>query len=207
MDIITLTEYKTFKGISADTKNDAKISFLITSVSNLIETYIHADFTAQQSITETIQVDYTSNVIYLKHYPITFINSVVETNLQTTYDATVHVPLTGVIDYIPNIDDGSITRIVSNTGTFSRNGWPVSPGYVTVTYTTAPTYTSSSMPADLKMACIYLIDFYKDDEYRQSRSIQGTSLVNTMAQGTDFPKHIQVILDRYRYGERGFSRP
>ena len=206
MDIITIQEYKDVKGISADTKNDAKISFLIASVSSLIKTYIHADFTGGESLTEIIHIDYTSDIIYLEKYPIASIDTVTETALQYTYDSTVHVPLTGAVDYIENLKNGSLVRLVSPGG-FPRRGWPMSPGYVTVEYTTAPTFSSSTMPPDLKLAAIYLVDYYKDDEYRQSRSVQGTSIVNTLAQGTDFPKHIQVILDRYRYGERGFSRP
>lgn len=194
MDIITLQEYKDFYRITKS-EEDAKISLLISSVSALIQAYLGLDFEGGKTVTETISVDYDTDVIYLDNYPIASITAITELDRYTT-DSTVHVPLQYASDYVLNGPDGAIIR-KHRPGGFAR--WPIGPGSVVVSYVTEPTWgMNEDPPADLKLACIELVNYYKNEEYKQSRSIQGTSIVNTPSQGTDFPKHIQVILDRYK---------
>ena len=197
MDIITLEEYKAFNALSGNTKDDAKIVLLISSVSSLIQAYLGLDFTGGKSVTEVLSLDYDTNTIYLENYPISGPVTVSETD-RYTWDSSVHVPLAYSSDFFVDEEEGVLTRVYTPGGFAS---WPVSPGVVTVTYTTAPKWPgtgASAVPADLKLAAIELVNYYRNDEFRQSKSVQGSSLVNTLAEGTDFPKHIQVILDRYK---------
>ena len=194
MDLITLEEYKEYNGIKK-TEDDAKYSLLIDSVSALIKAYLGINAPeGGYTHTETHSIDYDTDTIWLDNYPVSSITSVSEIGRITT-DSTVHVPLTGNSDYILNVGNGTLIRVYHPGGFAS---WPVSPGAVTVTYVTAPKWGSSGVPADLKLATIQLVNYYKNEEFRQAKTIQGSSIVNTLAQGEDFPKHIQVILDRYK---------
>ena len=156
MNLITLDEYKVAKQLSADTKNDVRIGFLIESVSNLIKAYIKANISSEETITETILLDYDTDKIFLDKYPISSVESITETSPRYTTDSTIHVPLTGALDYSVDLVNGIITRIVSEGG-FAT--WPVNPGNVIVEYTNGSAWTSDSVPADLKLAAIivYLI--------------------------------------------------
>jgi hypothetical protein len=195
MDLITLEEYKSFNALSANPKEDVKYSLLISSVSALIQAYLGIDSAeGGKSVTEVISLDYDTNVIYLENYPVESITSITESD-RYTYDSTVHVPLVYHSDYILNSAMGTLTRVYRPGGFAS---WPIGPGVITVTYLTAAKWEGLEVPMDLKLATIELVNYYKNEEFRQSKTMQGSSIVNTIAQGTDFPKHIQVILDRYK---------
>jgi hypothetical protein len=197
MELVTLEEYKAFVGATANPKDDARISLLIASVSSLIQAYLGLDFTGGKSVTEVISLDYNTDKIFLKNYPVSAPVTVTETD-RYTWDSSIHVPLAYAGDYVLDAENGMLTRIATPGG-FAN--WPISPGVITVTYTTASKwggFGAPTVPADLKLAAIELINYYKNDEFRQNKTTQGTSLENTLAQGTDFPKHIQVILDRYK---------
>lgn len=197
MDLITLKEYKDYYSMSDNPKEDSKISLLINSVSGLIQAYIGMDFEGGKMITETLSIDYDTNIIYLEHYPVSSIVSVSESD-RYTLDSTIHVPLVYASDYILNQADGTLIRQYTPGG-FAN--WPLSPGVITVSYITgtrAGTGTSDGVPADLKLACIELVSYYKNEEFKQSKTISGTSVVNTTTKGEDFPQYIQVILDKYR---------
>ena len=194
MDLVTLEEYKEYNGIKKPDE-DAKNSLLIDSVSALIKAYLGINNPeGGNSYTETHTVEYDTDTIFLDRYPVDTITSVSELD-RYTVDSTVHVPLAYSSDYSVNKELGTITRLLSPSG-LAR--WPIGPGAVTITYTTAPKWAGGIVPADLKLAAIQLVNYYKNEEFRQSKTIQGSSIVNTLAQGEDFPKHIQVILDRYR---------
>lgn len=195
MDLVTLQEYKDYNALSANPSEDLKMSLLISSVSALIQTYLGMDFEGGKNVTEVITLDYDTNVIYLENYPVTSITALTESD-RYTYDSTVHVPLVYASDYILNSEEGTLIRQYK-VGGFAN--WPISPGVITVSYTTGSRGGfNNDVPAELKLATILLVNYYRLDEFRQSKAIQGSSLVNTLAQGEDFPKHIQVILDRYK---------
>jgi len=194
MDIITLQEYKTYNGITKPT-DDPKVSMLISFVSSLIKAYIGRDFSTEETVTEVISLDYDTNQIFLEKYPVREILSITETD-RYTWDSTVHVPLLKDVHFDVNMKEGIITRSWT-PGSFAN--WPINPGVVRVEYITGTNDLFASVfPEDLKLAAIELVNYYKNDEFRQSKALQGASIVNSVPQGTDFPQHIQVILDRYR---------
>jgi hypothetical protein len=205
MDLITLQEYKSFNSMSANDKEDPKIRMLITSISALIKAYLNGKGTNlpgqdAETITEYISVDYDTNRIYLEKYPVGQIISITEPD-RYTVDSTVHVPLSYGADYMVDYANGILFR-QRTIGGFAN--WPLSPSVVTVKYTTGAQadpgtglFPEVEIPSDIKLAAIYLVNYYRSEEYRQSKTIGGTTEVNTLAKGTDFPLHIQVLLDRY----------
>lgn len=202
MNLITLEEYKMYQNLGPNPADDIKDSFLINSVSALIQTYIGKNIsTGGKFYTEIISLDYETNMIFLKHYPVQDV-SIISESARYTWDSTVHVPLVYESDFTIDNEEGIIFRSY-RVGGFAS--WPISPGTVTISYTTGASEDDwdgiDSVPFDLKLACINLVNYYKDEEYRQSKSAGGSSITNTLAQGTDFPQHIQVILDRYKDDE------
>jgi hypothetical protein len=195
MNIITLEDYKNFYGTSLEnTKEDGRINLLIEYVSSLIQAYLGLDFEGGKAIHEVISLDYQTNKIYLEHYPVVGDVIVSETD-RYTLDSSVHVPLYYASDYFVDAAQGVLTRTY-RPGGFAN--WPISPGVITVDYTTASNWELDAIPGDLKLATIQLVNYYKNEEFKQTKTAQGSSIVNTMAKGTDFPLHIQVILDRYK---------
>jgi Phage gp6-like head-tail connector protein len=188
-DIITLEEYKQYQGLTK-MDQDAKLSLVIASASNIIKTYIGDIFTPTTSpIVEYISVDYDTNRIYPRYYPINSIISVEESDRYTT-DSTVHVPLqTGTQFYL---DDDSIVRVPGSLG-FAN--WPISPGTVKVTYTGG--YSLLSTPADLKLACIELVNYYVNKDFVPSRTLQGATIINPTGGTAELPAHVRTILDGY----------
>ena len=195
MELVTLEEYKSYNALSDNPKEDEKISLLISSVSSLIQAYLKLDFIGGRNVTEVQSLDYDTNTIFLDNYPVVGPVIVTESN-RYTYDSSIHVPLLYASDYILDARLGTLTRIYT-LGGFPN--WPIAPAIVTINYSTAPYFGAGidTIPADLKLATIELVKYYMKEEYRQSKTVQGTSIVNTLSNGTDFPQHIQVLLDRY----------
>ena len=189
-DIITLDEYKQFQGLSK-TDSDAKLSLIISSASSIIKAYLGNIFAPNANpIVEYISVDYDTNRIYPKYYPINSIVSVEESDRYTT-DSTVHVPLqTGTQFYL---DDDSIVRVPGSLG-FAN--WPISPSTVKLTYTAG--YNLTTAPADLQLATIQLVNYYVNTEYVPSRSLQGATIINPSAGVAELPAHVRTILDTYK---------
>ena len=198
MNFVTVQEYKDYFNMGANPAEDTRIQLLIDSVSSLVQAYLKIDAAGGQNITETISVDYDTDKIFLSNYPINALSLVVSETGRITTDSTIHVPLTGSVDYTADATQGILYRNYTPGGFAS---WPISPiGYVTASYTTVPKWSGgmSGIPADLKLAVIQLVHYYFKEDYRQSKSIQGSSVVNNLASfDSDFPKHIQVLLDRY----------
>ena len=195
MDLITLEEYKSYNALSDNPKEDERISLLISSVSSLIQAYLKLDFVGGRTITEVQFLDYDTNIIFLENYPVVGPVTVTESDRYTN-DSSVHVSLVSNIDYVLNASEGTLLRTYT-LGGFAN--WPLSPGIVTINYSTASRFgiDLEDLPNDLKLATIELVKYYMKEEYRQSKTVQGTSIVNTLSEGKDFPQHIQVILDRY----------
>lgn len=188
-DIITLEEYKSFEGLS-QTKEDPKLIFLVSAASSLIKAYIGDIFApAVSPIVEYISVDYDTDRIYPRYYPINSIISVEESD-RYTLDSTVHVPLQVGTQYY--LDNDSLVRV---PGTGFAN-WPISPGTVKLTYTGG--YSFATTPMELKLACIQLVNFYKNNEHVPSRSMQGATIINPAAGVAELPAHVRAILDTYK---------
>jgi hypothetical protein len=195
-NLITLEEYKAFAG-KTKTDDDAKLNVIIPAVSSLIQAYIGnagpVDPTA--TIVENIYLDYATDKIFTKYYPIRELISVTETDRYST-DSSVHIPLTQGADYY--LIDDTIIRYPTGPSGFSY--WPSSPGIVTVTYKAGSLDDNGDplpTPSDVKLAAIELTTYYLSKEFIQNRSIMGTSLATYVDKG-GMPPHIARLLDNYK---------
>lgn len=188
-DLITLQEYKDYMGLRKPDE-DTKLTFLIASVSSLIKAYLGYSLVDNYDtpITEYASFEYDTNIYYPKLWPIRDIIEITEQSRYTT-DSTVHVPLTAESDYYLSGD--SIVRI-PNYGGFGT--WPRGPNTVKVIYRAGYEDT----PAELKLAAIELINYYSQEQFRQSKTIMGSTVINTLSKSDDWPSHIKLLLDNYK---------
>lgn len=191
-DLITLEEYKAAAGISSTT-NDARMSSLITSVSQLVKTYCGHSIVDHyvNPKCETVNIDSTrTKSIQLNEGPVRSIITVeVRNNTSEAYRI-----LTDSEFYI----DPDIDSLYYLSGGYSAF-WPTGLGAVKVTYTAG----YDQVPADLRLAVIDLVDYYYKDEHKQRYTLSGATVDN---QGTSsqyrnvgFPDHIKRVLDLYKY--------
>lgn len=188
-DLITLQEYKDYMGMRKPDE-DQKITFLISSVSSLIKAYLNYSLVDNYdtAITEYASFDYDTNVYYPKLWPIRDIQEITELS-RYTYDSTVHVPLTAEADYYLSGD--SIVR-VPGAGGFGT--WPQGPNSVKIVYRAG----YEEAPNDIKLAAIELVSYYKEEQYRQSKTIMGSTVINTLTKADEWPSHIRLLLENYR---------
>lgn len=189
-DLITVDEYKTYNNLSANPAQDGKIATTISAVSALIQAYIGRTLIDNYDdyITETFSVEYDTSILYPSHWPIRDIQSI-EVIDPYYYDSTVHFPIESA-SYV--LSDDTIVK-VSNTSSPFLN-WPIGPQSVVVTYRAGYAET----PQDIKLAAIELVRFYLEKEYQVVRTMGQSSISNLTYGSASFPKHIQIILDRYK---------
>ncbi len=190
-DIITLAEYKSFNKLVKDDLDD-KYTFLISAVSEIIRAYLDGSvFAPSGQITEYISVDYDTDRIFPKYWPIRNIVSIEEPD-RYTWDSTVHVPLQVGTEYY--LDGDSIVRVPEN----GFANWPISPATVKLVYEAGYDTDAGGSPADVKLAAIELVNYYVNKEHIPNRSIQGTTIINAGSTVADLPAHVRAILDQYK---------
>ena len=187
-DLITLEDYKAYKGIGKNDKDD-KINLIISAVSALIKTYVGHGIIDNwnEPLTEEITLPYDSQVIYLSAYPVRNITSVTEAigGYVGGLDSTIHYPVIFNSGFSFDPGAGTIRRIGGN---WARR--------ITVSYTAG----YEEAPAEIKLAAIELVSYYLNEEWKPTRTTQGTSMVGPAPDIGGMPKHIQVILDKYKVG-------
>jgi Flp pilus assembly protein TadG len=191
-DLITLSNYKIAEGIQS-TKDDSKIESIIARVSQLVRTYCGNGITTYHTSakTETLSVNWASNIVQLTESPLVGVTSVKEReNLSDSYTTLVENT-----DYYVDYSTDSIYR-VSSSGA-ARN-WANGPGAVQVVYTAG----YENCPADLELAVIDLITYYVKDEHKARQTIAGASIQNqsssSQRNNVAFPDHIKRVLDLYK---------
>ena len=190
-DLITLQLYKEAEGLSTP-KEDAKISALVPSVSQLVKTYCGNSIVDHYSTNkiETFNISWATNISQLTESPFVSITSVQE---RTSFSAAyTTVPAT---EYYVDPDTDSVYRVNTN-GT--AKSWPTGPASVKITYKAG----YSTCPADLKLAMIDLITYYHKDEHKERKVMAGASIQNATSTSQPgnigFPDHIKRILDFYK---------
>ena len=193
-NLINLTDYKTAEGIQS-TKDDTKLELLINSVSQLVKTYCGnsiVDFYADDSRkTETLSINWASNIVQLTESPVTSVHSVQEReNLSDSYTTLV----VNEDYYVDNATD-SIYRVNSNG---RAKNWPNGPGAVKVVYNAGYAFC----PLDLRLAVFDLVTYYHKDEHKARQTIAGASIQNqgstSQRNNVAFPDHIKRVLDLYK---------
>lgn len=183
-DIITLTDYKTFKNLTKDTE-DTRLTIIISAVNNLIKAYLNRPIgSVDENIVEYVNLDYGTNVIFPENWPISEVVSITEIPYGYTYDSTVHFPLNYNTEYTVGKD-----RIYKTNG-----HWRQGPQAVRLEYKAGFEF----IPSDLRLAALELVDYYHKNEYMQSRVAGNTTITNVVTGNAELPPHVRVILDNYK---------
>ena len=188
--LVTLEEYKEQEGITSP-KEDVRLDYIITSVSQLVKTYCGnsiVDYYETEKV-EEISVDWPTSIVQLTESPLIDIISVQERdNFSAPY-----LTLSASDFYIDKITD-SIVRVNGS----SYKNWKTGPGAVKVTYNAG----YESCPEDLKLAVYDLVTYYLKDEHKERRSLAGATVQNqsstTQRNNVAFPDHIKRVLDLYK---------
>jgi hypothetical protein len=192
MSLLTLAEVKQFiEGSTTGTSTyDAQYNSLIDAVSQFANTY-----TGRQLKYNTFTSDYDGNgttEIYVKVWPFNttsvdvFINSVRSFSTGTT---TYKVPSTDILLY-------------TDVGKIILDGYYFEEGRQNVRIIYTGGYSTSTIPYELRRACLELCQFYWNREMKKDR----IGIRNESAEGgsrtyeTDMPWSVKKILDNYREG-------
>lgn len=198
--LVTLAEVKDYLTISS-TNQDAKLSNLITYVSDLVENYCSRHFTAAN-----VTYEYANgglSYIFVNRPPINNVYSLAE------YDGTQYVPLTN------GPTDGGLPNVAANANSAPGYTWVSDSGKIwkgfDLTATTKPPYFNNyprgvrveynggyaTIPSDLKM-CV--LDIIKDVNKGLDAQITRFSgeWIQKAPYSAGFPPHIRRVLDLYR---------
>jgi len=191
-DLTTLNDYKAAEGISSP-KDDARLNFLIPSVSELVKTYCANSFVDYYSTNkvESINIDWDTHIVQLTESPV---NTIVTVEERDSYGSSYNTLTTGAYEYYLDTTTDSLIRTTNG----SYKNWRRGPGAVRVTYTAG----YSTLPSDLRLAVFDLITYYLKDEHKERRSIAGASIQNqassSQRNNVAFPDHIKRVLDLYK---------
>ena len=186
-DLITLEEYKDSKNLSS-VKDDARLRTLIESVSQLVKTYCGNSIIDHYSTNkvETFNINWDTHIVQLTESPVVSVVSVETRDYVTAAYTTMDTN-----DYYVDQATDSVFRVSHN----SYKNWPLGAGSVKVTYTAGYAET----PADLKLACIDLVQYYHKEEHTVRRTLAGATVENPgTGEGRGFPDHIKRVLDMYK---------
>tara|TARA_B110000977_G_C10898597_1_gene424313 strand:+ start:82 stop:669 length:588 start_codon:yes stop_codon:yes gene_type:complete len=191
-DLITLAEYKEAQKITG-ASDDARLTTLVGSVSQLVKTYCNNTFVDHYSTNkvEYFNNNFTTTSVQLTESPVNSIVSVKE----RSGIASDYTTLSSSKDYYLDYNTDSVFRSNGSNGYIP---FPRGPGAVEVTYTAG--YVTC--PADLKLAVISLVTYYHKDEHKGRQSLAGASIQNqsssTQRDNVAFPDHIKRVLDLYK---------
>lgn len=181
-NLITKAEYKTYVGISSPDQ-DGTIDSLIPKVSQFIKNYCRTSFidNFDDPITEVQKGG--RKVIELHRYPIVSAAVSVSTDYGNTYTELVENT-----DYVLDYDTGTIEAIPASGFVKYLKGYKI-----------VYTYGYETVPADVKLAAMDLVTYYrKNDGAVHSTRTVGSSgtLVDYITKDT-LPGNIARILDLY----------
>lgn len=195
-NLVTIYEYKDSQNITG-VKDDARITSLVASVSQLIKSYCGNSFVDYYSTakTEYFNIDYDTHIVQLSESPIVSITSVHERSSQADdYVLLEKDGSNGKYDYYIDNSTDSIFRTTDE----KYKNWEKGVAAVKVIYTAG----YSDIPEDLKLAAYDLITYYYRDEYKTRRTIAGATIDNqttsTLRANVGFPDHIKRVLDMYK---------
>lgn len=186
MELLTVTQYKSYRGITGNTE-DTRLNIIVPSVSTLIRNYCGRSFLDYVSTdkVDTFSMKWSQNVIFLSEIPIISIVSVEELESE---ESSNYVTLTNNQYKVDTFLD-AIYRIENGR----REDYPEGINSVRVTYRAG----YAALPSDLKLAVTDLITYYLKEEWKPEKN-QGTFTIRNEGAEPDFPDHIKRVLDLYR---------
>lgn len=185
MAILTLAEYKAIKN-RTKTEDDVHMQLVIDTVNTMIESFIGRNPYLEENIEEFVSLDYDTDIIFTKKWPITSISSVREVPQGISLSNTLnHRPLYLDEDY--TFEDDRIYKL-------NGKNWSTGSKRVRIVYSAG----YDEIPAALKLAAVELADFYIKEEYLQSRVAGNTTVTNLVSDIAKIPAHIRMVLNTYR---------
>ena len=190
-NLIDIDTYKVSENIQS-TKEDSRITSLITSVSALVKTYCGSSIVDHYSSNkvETFNINWATNLVQLTETPLVSIVSVEERDDYSSSYTTV--PAT---EYFADTTLDVVYRVSTQGG---KKNWPGGPAAVKITYRAG----YADCPADLQLAVIDLITYYMKDEHKARQTIASASIQNNSSSSqrnnVAFPDHIKRVLDLYK---------
>lgn len=191
MELINLEEFKTYKKVSSS-DSDNTILQIITNVSEFVKTYCNRTFVDYYT-TDTVEYfDGTSrNFVLPSESPIVYITTVEKSeDGGETYEELV-----SGTDYFW---DRRLDKLTTGTNyNFVSSYYPAA-NSLKVTYKGG----YSETPADIKIACFDLVEYYKEGEYTPKRVMSGATQDNAQFRlmfTSNLPPHIKRVLDMHRF--------
>lgn len=191
MALITLSEYKTYKGISGSSE-DTVLASIVAAVNAAVENYVGRILEATTYTAETYDGP-GGNALRLNNYPIISVTTV------TCEDETLTA-----LDLDDRLDGDKGYWIKDNASgiLWNNNVWPRGRGIIEITYEAG----YETIPDDLKHACYLIADYYRNINGKsgiisESLGAYGYSLDNRIDpfnQMWSIPNFALVILNKYK---------
>lgn len=189
MSLITLDEFKTYKGIN-NTNEDSKLQSIIVSVSEFVKNYCNRTFNDYVITEKTEFLDARENAkLFLDEFPVISITSIETTTNNSDYTALVENT-----DYYI---DQSLGIIYSGDGIPLAINITYNPTNIRIIYTAG----YPDLPEDLKIAILDLVEYYREEQYTPRKSFSNNSIENLgfrETAGSKLPTHIERIVQLYR---------
>lgn len=183
-DLVTIDEYKEYAKIKSNTE-DSRITMLIATLSELIQTYCNRTFTVEEHVD---YFDARTNMVALSNFPVDEI-----TSLSISED--------GGVEYEPLIENEDFVVDKQVGYVYSRHGKNFLNRYSTPARSLRVEYLAGyeEIPKDLKLAIFDMVTYYRLDQQTPSKSLMGGTVQNAEPYvANSFPPHIRRILDLYR---------
>lgn len=179
-DLITLAEYKTYKGINSS-QHDTRISDIITKVSALIKNYCNRTFVDYASIDKVEYFRYIpeDGNLLLSEFPLISVSYV----LTSSDGGVTQTDMDEDDDYfVDTQEDMLVFPTVPSTEGFKAFEVKYKGGYTT-------------LPEDLKLCTINMVDYFRDEEFTSKKQSMNTIIEYSSAK---LPYHMKRTLDLYR---------
>lgn len=185
-DIITLEDFKTYKSIKS-TDRDEGLRIIVGAVNQFVKTYCNRTFVDHYESANSItsyQDGTASDTAYLDEFPV---KEVLEVAVSSDGGVT-YTTLTENEDYFVDKEEGLVLSYSGNPFILTRIGHKS----LKITYTGG----YQKPPKDLVLACLDLVEYYKEEAYTPKKSLGGSMVTQFITE--KLPPHVKRTLDLYR---------
>ena len=197
-DLITLEEYKEYKGIKNADK-DGRRSLLISLVSQLIQTYCGRSFVGYVNTDKVEYFDARTTDVYLQEFPVISVTHVKTSEDGGITQTTLTEDSADADGYFVDLEEGKIYTQKEGTYFLNRVGHPFRSLEVAYRAGYVDQYGDPGIPVDLKLAVLDTVVYYEDNEKNLNKTLASATMENPEPTiSSDFPPHIKRVLDLYR---------
>jgi uncharacterized phiE125 gp8 family phage protein len=199
MNLITLAEYKAYKGITNDNDDDA-ISMIIDNASKLVKTYCGRTFIDNVTVNKVEKFDARTAEVVLAEVPLLSVSLVTTSIDGGLTQVTLTEADSDATGYFVDLEEGRVLTQIEDQNFLDSVGTP----YRSLEITYLGGFTDSvgvaEVPHDLRLAVLDMVSYYVNDEKKPGKSLASANIDNvpsTLVNG--FPPHIVRILQLYRH--------